>query len=127
MPAYGAYFWKKAPFTRLLFPLIAGIIVQWHFQLAPAAWWLFLIVGIFTIAGFFFIPFFNHFRLSFLTGIAVCIIFLSLGALLVWYKDIRHRENWVGHLYKKEITFLVSLDEPLTEKPRSFKANATVF
>ncbi|MFZ1372004.1 MAG: hypothetical protein WAR78_16590, partial [Ferruginibacter sp.] len=26
--------WKKAPFTRLLIPLIAGIMLQWYFQIS---------------------------------------------------------------------------------------------
>src|SRR3712207_4768215 len=31
------YLWNKAPFIRLLLPLIAGIIVQWHLQFSPTA------------------------------------------------------------------------------------------
>jgi len=30
--AYKIYIWKKAPFLRLLLPLIAGIILQFYFK-----------------------------------------------------------------------------------------------
>src|SRR5436190_23338280 len=126
MPAYGVYFWKKTPFIRLLIAMITGILVQWQFQVNVKVWWLMLIACIISVIIFFFIPFFNRYKFSFLNGIAACILFFSIGSLLVWYKDIRHNDQWFGNFYKEKDALVVTLDEPPVEKTKSVKANAIV-
>lgn len=88
--------------------------------------WLILAASAFIVAVFFLIPFFERYRLSFFSGISVAILFISLGALLVWYKDIRHHENWLGNTYNPGDGLLVTLQEPSVEKTKSVKANASV-
>ncbi|HYM94414.1 MAG TPA: ComEC/Rec2 family competence protein, partial [Chitinophagaceae bacterium] len=51
---------------------------------------------------------------------------ISIGALLAWNKDIRNNKHWLGHFYKENNVLAVTLDEPLVEKNKSFKAEATV-
>lgn len=126
MPAYGVHFWKKAPFVRLFLSMIAGIIVQWHLQIHAQVWWIVMTLSVTIIASFFFIPFFNRYRLAVLNGIATCILFISVGALLTWHKDIRHNDRWLGNFYKEKNVLVVTLDEPPVEKTKSIKANATV-
>ncbi len=126
MTFYSIPFWKKSPFLRLFLPVMAGIILQWYRQFPVRFWWYVLAVGFITFLLFFFIPFFKRFRLSLLSGIFVSILFLALGALLTWYHDIRHNEKWFGHSYLPKDGLIVTLDEPLVEKNKSFKANATV-
>jgi len=126
MPAYGVHFWKKAPFVRLFLSLTAGIIVQWHFQVHVQVWWMIMFLSITAIAFFFFIPLFKRYRLAVLNGIVTCILFISVGALLVWHKDIRHNEHWLGNFYKENDMLVVTLDEPPVEKTKSIKANAVV-
>jgi competence protein ComEC len=53
-------------------------------------------------------------------------LFLSLGALLAWQKDIRKNSGWLGNSYREKDALVVTLDEPLVEKTRSFKATASV-
>ncbi len=79
-----------------------------------------------AITGFFFIPFFNRFKFFFVSGVAATSLFLSIGALLAWHKDIRNNPGWLGNSYKEKNAIAVTLDEPLTEKTKSFKANASV-
>ena len=126
MSAYGVYFWKKAPFVRLLVSMIAGILVQWQFRIPIRFWWWFLLTGVMAVISFFFIPFFHRFRLGFLGGIASAILFISIGALWVWHKDIRNHTNWLGNFYQENDALVVTLDEPPVEKPKSIKANAAV-
>ncbi len=126
MTFYTTPFWKKSPFLRLLIPVMAGIILQWDRQIPVQLWWYVLAMSFMAFALFFFIPFFKRYRLSLLSGIFVSILFLALGALLTWHKDIRHNENWFGNSYRSKDGLIVTLDEPLVEKNKSFKANATV-
>ena len=126
MPLYGVHFWKKTPFFRLLIAAIAGILVQWEFQINVKVWWLMLIVCIISVVIFFFIPFFNRYKFGFLNGIATCILFFSVGSLQVWHKDIRHNEQWLGNFYKEKDAFVVTMNEPPVEKTKSIKADALV-
>src|SRR5688572_23109821 len=125
MPRYGIPFWKKAPFVRLLIPLVSGITLQWNLQLNAATWYLIFGISFLLIAGYFFIPFFNRFRFSFISGIVAGLLFLSIGALLAWHKDIRHSSNWLGLKLKEDNVLLAVLDEPLVEKTKSHKAIAS--
>ena len=126
MAGYGSHFWKKAPFVKLLLSLIAGIILQWNFQIASTTWLIVLLTSFIIIIGFFFIPFFNRYKLGFISGIATGILFLSVGALLAWHKDVRNNDSWLGNFYKEKDGLIVTLLEPPVEKTKSIKANSSV-
>ncbi len=102
---------------------MAGIILQWHLQVAITFWWTIMIISCAAVVCFFFIPFFNRYKLFFIPGVAAVFVFLSFGALLTWQKDIRNDTGWLGNFYKEKDALVVTLDEPLTEKTKSFKAN----
>jgi competence protein ComEC len=120
------YTWRKIPYLRILIALIAGIIIQWHVQiplglLIPA-----LCIFCFLLIGLFFIPFFERYRLSFLGGVAISLLFITIGALLTWVKDIRHDKQWIGRYYKETDKVIVTINESLIEKTKSFKADPSV-
>lgn len=50
----------------------------------------------------------------------------SFGAFVTWQKDIRHHGNWYGNYYKDSSWLVVRIDEPLIEKPKSYKADGFV-
>ena len=118
--------WRKAPFIRFLIPLIAGIILQWYLQINVVLWWYLISICIALIIIFFFIPFFHRFKLLVFNGIIISILFIAAGALLTWHKNIYNNRQWLGNFYKEKDVLQVTLDEPLIEKTKSFKANAVV-
>src|SRR6186713_2491071 len=118
--------WKKAPFIRFLLPLIAGIVLQWNLQIQSGILWITLAISAIATITFFLIPFFERYKLSALSWIAVIILFIALGGLLSWYKNIQHDKNWFGKKYKSENALIVTLVENPVEKTRSYKANASV-
>jgi len=118
--------WKKAPFIRYLFPLIAGIVLQWNLQIPPGILWFILVTSSITTITFFLIPFFERYKLSALSGLAVTLLFIALGGLLSWYKNIQHDKYWFGKKYKNENALIVTLIEIPVEKTKSYKANASV-
>src|SRR5215510_1970719 len=118
--------WKKAPFVRFLPPLIAGIILQWYVQLSMLFAWVLFALSIVLILFSFFLSHFRRFQFSALYGIGATLLFLSLGSLIIWYKDIRHNPEWVGHHYRPNDILLVMLHEPVVEKANSFRAFAGV-
>ncbi len=126
MALHGIPFWKKAPFVKILLAFAAGILVQWCFGFHVRIWWPLLISGVVVTTFFFFIPLFSRYKYSIVTGMAVMIIFFSAGALMCWYKDVRHHKQWLGNFYKDGNALIVTIDEPLVEKTRSWKADAKV-
>ena len=122
----GFSFLKKAPFTRLLLPLIAGIITQWELQLTLKIWIPVFSISLLLLLISFLLPAFEKFRYTAINGFLIAIIFFSIGAGLAWYKDIRHNNLWLGNLYKETNSLLVTLEEPLSEKTKSYKAIASV-
>ena len=126
MPFPMVHFWKRTPFIRVLLPLMAGVIIQWNSQLPLNVWWTLLIFSLVIISFIFFIPLFQRYRSGWLNGVGFILLFISLGAVLTWYKDIRNDKKWFGNFYADSTSVIVSLDEPLVEKTKSFKANASV-
>jgi len=120
------HIWKKAPFIRFLLPLIAGIILQWTFQIQPGVLWITLSMSALITVTFFFIPYFERYKLSALSGMAVTALFISVGGSLAWYKNIKHDQDWFGKNYDNESSLVVTLLEDPVEKTKSYKANASV-
>src|SRR5687767_13152831 len=91
--------WKKAPFLRLLLPLILGILLQWSFQFE----WIQIIIAVISLlsalVAFRLLPLFLRFKLQALQGIFINLILLVLGLILTYQKDIRNNQNWFGNLY----------------------------
>ena len=119
------YFWKKAPFVRLLISLMLGIVLQWFGKFDTILWYSILTGALLLVVSFFYFPLFRRYRLGFLNGIAVLLPFIALGALLVVRHDIRRSKNWVGHYLTESSALLITLEEPLVEKNKSFKADAS--
>ncbi|MBS1755261.1 MAG: ComEC family competence protein [Ferruginibacter sp.] len=123
---YDIPFWKNAPFIRLLLPLITGIIIQWYCKL-PLAFIIVTFISFgFSFFLFFLLPRIFKFRLRSLQGVALQLMLVSLGLFITWQKNIRNNKEWYGNFYHNDEYLLVRIDEPLTEKPKSFKADGYV-
>lgn len=120
------YFWKKAPFIRLLISLMIGIIIQWYWQFAPMVWYFIFTGGLLIIVSFFYLSLFKRYQFGFLNGIAILLPFTAIGALLAEHHDVRHSKTWIGDYLTENSTLVVTLEEDLVEKNKSFKANASV-
>jgi len=101
--------WKKAPFLRLLLPLIAGILLQWYFQYD----WIqiiFAAIG-FTLAFVLFqlLPLSLRFKLQALQGLIINLIIIVAGLTLTYQKDIRHQQSWFGNFYHDSAYLVVQL------------------
>ncbi len=118
--------WKKAPFIRLLLPLIAGIILQWYLQIPIAMAILSLISFSIAYSLFFLLPLSLRFKIQWLQGIILHLLLITLGLLLTWQKDVRHTSNWFGQYYHNSDYLIVRINEPLVEKAKSDKADGYV-
>lgn len=118
--------WKKAPFIRLLLPLIAGIVLQWYLQInLPVIVAAFVVLGIAYVL-FLLLPIALRFKMQAVQGIVIQLLIVALGAWLTWQQDVRYHKKWYGNFYKDSSYLVVRIDEPLVEKSKSFKADGYV-
>jgi competence protein ComEC len=118
--------WKKAPFIRLLLPLMAGIVLQWYLQISlPVIVAAIIILSIGYIL-FLLLPIALRFKMQALQGLIIQLVLTALGAWLTWQQDVRHHATWYGNYYRDSSYLVVRIDEPLVEKNKSFKADGYV-
>ena len=120
------YFWKQMPFVRFIIPLIVGIIIQFYNNLSPTYFLAILSLSALGLAAFSFLKFSLKYSLRWVQGLIVHIALLSVGALCVYTKDIKHNKQWVGHFANDSIAVLATLQEPLVDKAKSYKAEAII-
>ncbi|MEP7255126.1 MAG: ComEC family competence protein, partial [Ferruginibacter sp.] len=123
---YGIPLWKKAPFIRLLLPLVAGIILQWYVQISVVVIITALISFSISFLLFLLLPIALRFKLQALQGFIIHLLLISFGLLVTWQKDVRHNNDWYGNYYRDSSYLVVRIDEPLVEKNKSFKADGYV-
>ena len=126
MRAQTLYLWNKAPALRLLLPLAVGIVLQWYVQFSLIILLFVAGVSIFALAGFTFLSITKQFSFRSFQGLLLNLLLVAAGALLVYAKDIRKDKAWFGNHYHTEQFVLATLQEPVVEKPNSYKALATV-
>ena len=126
MKNYGSIFWKRSPFVKFVLALITGIFLQWYLQVNITAWIISLASSVILLVSFSFIPLFTRFRYAFISGLIIMSAFISLGAILTWEKDIRNNHIWFGKNEAVSKPVVVTLLEPVSEKPNSYKAIAEV-
>ena len=118
--------WKKAPFVRLLIPVITGILLQWYIRFSLEQ---ILFTGICFATAFFavqLLPLVLRFKFQVLQGSLINFIMIVLGLMITYQKDIRHNKNWFGNIYKDTAYIIATINEPLIEKNKSYKADAVV-
>ncbi|SEW06853.1 ComEC/Rec2 family competence protein [Chitinophaga arvensicola] len=119
-------YWKRAPFLRIVIPLLTGIIWQLNYPLPPVL--LLVVLGIaFTgILVFRFLPLSWRFAAVWAPGILLFILVGTCGQLLLYHADLRHRSGF----YRQQLTdtplYLLRINEPPEEKARSYKTTARV-
>ena len=120
------YFWKKMPFVRLIIPFIAGILIQWISNFSPL---ILLAVGGFIaiiIFIFFWLPFGVKYTYRWLPGVSINLLLIITGAFIIHNKDIRKKPGWIGNYSLDSIALLATIKEPLVEKAKTYKAEASV-
>ncbi|MGH2645854.1 MAG: ComEC/Rec2 family competence protein, partial [Chitinophagaceae bacterium] len=118
--------WKRAPFLRIVLPLIGGILFRWNsgfsITLNPVT-----SLFIFTSIILLFILTINVKFLSVTCKIiAIYLLIFFFGAFLSIYHDAGNRSNFAGKLINDHSKIIFRIQEPLVEKPRSWKAIADI-
>ncbi len=126
MPASNAINLKQYPFVRLVACFIAGILLQWYIQLSLTVLLAAFCCFVITLTVFSFFSAATIFSIQWLRGVIILLLFGVAGGIAVYVKDIRHNPQWLGTYYQPKQNVLLTIDEPLVEKPNSYKVQATV-
>lgn len=119
--------WKKAPFLRLLLPLMAGIIMQWY---SPLSLKQVLFIGALGAVLFLLslrLRGYHLFRFKWWYGLSLMILVLLTGAMIVHFRNITHHRKWFGHSLRDSSFVVAVLSQPPIEKQNTYKANADVY
>lgn len=119
-------FYKRVPMLRLVLPLMAGIVMQYYLQLSFLVGVIVLGAALLVAWGFYFLPFGKKFSLSWLNGTAVHLALVSVGILICFLQNTGNNKNWAGNHLQEMKAVTVTIQEPLVEKAKSYKALATV-
>jgi len=127
-------FWHQAPFTRLLFPLVIGIVSCYYllhgiFTNALINAGLYITAGV-SIAGLICIgklTTFQKYRYQFLQGLLLQIIFLCLGIVVMQnLLQLRTQETGLIASHKNGVVYVMRLTEPLQLKNKTYKTAAVI-
>ena len=124
MPKYGVPIWKAMPLLRMLLPLMAGILLQYYCQVTLWICIIPAIIGCCLLIVYLKLNNSLKFISSWLTGLAISLCFISIGGCVSFQKNIENQPNWIGNNYVAKTPVLVTIQEPLIEKAKSFKALA---
>ncbi|MBS0028398.1 ComEC/Rec2 family competence protein [Chitinophaga sp. 22321] len=118
--------WKRAPFLRILVPLLAGICLQLYVSLFLLP--LLIMAGISAggILLFRFLPLQWRFAASWIPGVLIFMFLYCAGSLLLYKADIRHQKWFYGNFIADSSLLLLQINEPLQEKTHTYKTTAKV-
>lgn len=124
--SYHIFIWKKAPFVRLLLPLIVGIILEYYFKIKIPAIICIAIIAFLLLLTFSFCNESKRYAFRWIQGILMSLLLVAFGLWIGWQKDIRNHPNWYGTLYENNSFLVARIIEPPVEKAKSYKALASV-
>jgi len=126
MPFTTIPIWKEAPFLRIVIPFVTGILIQFYFELPVWMYGILTPVCAAYIAVFATLQVSFRFRHYWLAGLMINVLLLCCGGIITCQKNTRHQNRVIPNLNSNTSTVLVTLEEPLVEKNKSFKAVASL-
>ena len=124
--SYKIFIWKKAPFLRVLVPVIIGIIAGYYLPVKINIIFITAIALIAAYCSFNFLPLVYRYKLQAINGIIITTFIINAGLFLTWNKDARNHKDWYGKRYDSSAYIVATITEPPVEKNKSYKALATV-
>lgn len=119
-------FWKKAPFTRLIAPFIAGIILQYYQGISPVTVYLIGSFSISILLIFTWFPSFYRFRFYWIKGIVLNIFAGLAGIIITQTNNSETSPSSLNANYSSGNLLVLKIDELSSEKQNSFRTTAII-
>ncbi|MFC4262776.1 ComEC/Rec2 family competence protein [Ferruginibacter yonginensis] len=111
---------------RLLPPLILAVITAWYLNINLQNIIIAVLccgLGLTLLRS---LPIGKRYHYQWVQGVFIYVLIGCLGMFITWQNNSSHQSNWYGKFYNDSMQMVVSINEPLIEKERSFKVSATV-
>ena len=118
--------WKRAPFLRIVTPLLAGITLQLYVSALPVLLWELICMAAGGLLLFRFLPVQWRFAAAWIPGILLSVLLGCCGSLLLYNADTRHQKGFYADAITDTSLLFLRINEPPEEKPRTFKTTAEV-
>ncbi|HTG54784.1 MAG TPA: ComEC/Rec2 family competence protein, partial [Niabella sp.] len=106
--------------------MTAGILLQWYLKtpviMSITAFVVSLMVFFLTGAP----RNFKSWKWAPGRGLILALALVSAGMIITWLKDVHNHNDWLGERYQPGDIVMVTLDEPLVAKERSYKVTASL-
>ena len=122
----GIYWWSKMPMVRVLAGLITGILLQWQADLSFIFLLVLLTSSLAAFLIYFLLPLNSKYQFNYVSGLLVNLVMITGGALICWIHNINNHQHHVLNNPQPGNYVVATLQEPLVEKPNSFKSVADV-
>lgn len=126
MQSYSNNILKQIPALKFLLPTCIGILLQFHLGLSFVVMASIATIASLSLICFYFLSTNKRFLLGWLKGVLIALLFIGIGGCLSFTKNISNRPAWVGNYFEKGTPIIVTLQENLATKEKSYKALATV-
>ncbi|MBC7650848.1 MAG: hypothetical protein H7101_03780, partial [Deinococcales bacterium] len=123
---YGISIVKRIPVLRLLLPFIAGILLQFYYHVTLKTAFIFVGISFMLFCGYLLLSNANKFKHLWVNGFAISLLFVAIGSAVGFIKNSQHQPQHIGNYYASNNPVIVTLQEPLVTKPKSYKALATI-
>lgn len=115
----------RVPLLRILLWFIAGILLQFHLKLSLQLCLITALLGLLLFVVFHYLSLTIKFRYSWISGMAIMLLFIGMGGITAYQKNIENHAYWLGKWYTPGAALKITLIEDLQAKPNSYKAEAT--
>jgi competence protein ComEC len=114
--------WRKAPFLRLVVPVIFGIIIAAYVP-AHKSW---VYGGSILALVLFIIAHFNALRHPFFYGVSHFIFWAAFAMVAFQFNKVEDRADFIGSAYSEGALVAATIISPIEPKPKSFRAEASI-
>ena len=125
MNFYANNFIKQIPALRFLIPIVVGILFQYRFSIGINVLAMVAATASILLIFFSFLSIAKRNALGWINGLLIHLFLIAIGGALSFTKNISNRSAWVGNYINKETPVIVTLQENVSIKERSYKALAT--
>ena len=102
------------------------MLLQWYYPLSLLSLVIMGAALLLAVLIYQVLPLTRKYQLGTLNGMIISLLVAIIGAAALYNSDIRNNKGWLGHQLPHSDAFLLTLQEPLVEKPASWKAIASV-
>ncbi len=126
MHPYRIPIWKSAPFIRLLFPIVIGILLQVKLEVNVCYLLVFTFIFLLAYFQFYLLSVYLRYKFRLIQSASLHMVILLIAMILTWNKNNLHEKNHYQHHFKKGNSLLLQAEEPSVARGHSIRVLCAV-